>query len=122
MNACLLTMSTLESLGEIVGLLLVFILVLAAAYVTTRWIAKHTAGTLKTGNIKVIETYKLGPNRYLQIVRVADRYLVLAVSKDQITFLTEVSEEELVFPPEKGDSEVPFQELFKKAARGKKKD
>lgn len=115
-----LTMSTLESVGEILGLLVVFLLVLAGTYVTTRWIARQSAGKLHSSNMTVIETYKLAPNRYLQIVRVAGRYLVLAVSKDQISFLTELSEEEVVLPSE-NTAPLSFQEVLK-GIRSKKRD
>jgi len=118
-------MSTLQSLGEILGLLLVFLLVMLLTWLTTRWISKHTAIASRSGNIKVLETYKLAPDRYLQIVKVVERYLVLAVTKDRVSVLVELQKEEVPLESRgessMGDSSqgASFQEILKKLSSGK---
>lgn len=131
MKAWLTGMTLGESLGEIAGLLLVFLFVLFITYQATRWIARYSAGQVRSGSIQVIETYKLAPNRYLQIVRVAGRYLVLAVSKDQISFLTELSEEEVTAEKEEASKKnvlstgqaaskgISFSVILERLAKGK---
>ncbi len=131
MEAWLAGMSLGESLGEIAGLLLIFVFVLFITYQATRWIARYSAGQVRSSSFQVIETYKLAPNRYLQIVRVAGRYLVLAVSKDQISFLTELSEEELYAAKKEEDASeqakqgqalpggISFQDLWERLTKGK---
>ena len=119
MESWLVGMSLWESLGEIAGLLLVFFLILVLTWLTTRWIAGHTAGQMESGNIKVIETYKLAQNRYLQIVQIAGRYLVLAISRDQITLITELSEEEVKTPESRVSGQISFQDILKRLQKQK---
>lgn len=84
-----------ESLLQFFVLLLVFIFVLAITYFTTRWIAKYQQGQVSNRNIQVVETYKITTNKYIQIIKVANKYMAIAVSKDNITYLSELDENEL---------------------------
>lgn len=87
--------SVAKSALELVGMLVVFLLILVAAYYTTKWIGKNEAGFKTNGNLKIIETCRISSNMAIQIVKAGNRYLLIGVSKEQITFLTELSEEEL---------------------------
>ena len=120
MTGWLVGMSLGESIAEIFGLLVIFILILFLTYLTTRWIAKQTAGQSRAGNIRVIETYRLATNRYLQIVKVAERYFVLAVSREQIALVAEVSEDEIQMPKEPAMVSASFQDILKKLQKQEK--
>ncbi|MDD3205309.1 MAG: flagellar biosynthetic protein FliO [Lachnospiraceae bacterium] len=85
----------LDGIGEFLTVLIIFVFVLAITYFSTRWIANYQKGHVFSKNIEVIETYKITPNKYLQIVKTGDKYLVIAVCKDTITFLTELTEEQI---------------------------
>ena len=112
-------MDSLSSLAEVLGLIVVLILILVATYYTTRFIAKQTSGQLTARNIKVIETYKISPTKYIQIVYVAGRYLAIAVSKDQVTMLTEVSEDDIVIPEHGDNVKVSFSEMMGRIKKSK---
>ena len=86
---------SLDGIGEFLTVLIIFVFVLAITYFSTRWIANYQKGHVFSKNIEVIETYKITPNKYLQIVKTGDKYLVIAVCKDTITFLTELTEEQI---------------------------
>ena len=87
--------STLHSLGQLIWVLVLFVLVLLLTLLTTRWIAKYQQGQLHNQNLKIIETLKVSVNGYIQIIRAGDVYLVIAVSKDHIEKLAEIPPDRL---------------------------
>ena len=103
----LLTISSgLASFFRLIGILLVFLFVLAVTYATTKWIAHYQQGIAANRNIQVIETFRITNNKFIQIIQVGERYLVISVCKDTINILTEITEDELVWKPsneEEGD-------------------
>ena len=80
---------------QLLGVIIVFLLVLAATYYITKWIAKSGVVQPQSKNIKVIETFKIAPNKYIQIVQLGNRYYSIGVSKEHITFLSALDEEQL---------------------------
>ena len=88
--------SALESGIQLLGVVLIFVFVLAATYFTTKWIANYQRTTTKNRNIRIIETCRLTSNKYIQIVQVGEKYLAIAVSKDTITVLAELSGDEII--------------------------
>ena len=89
------TVSMLRNLGQLIWVLVLFVLVLLLTLLTTRWIAKYQQGQLHNRNLKVIETLKVSANGYIQIIKAGDVYLVIAVSRDHIEKLAEVTEDQL---------------------------
>ena len=59
----------LENVLQLVVVLIVFVLVLFAAFYSTKWIAKNGGIQSRVRNIKVIETYKIAPKMSLLLVR-----------------------------------------------------
>ncbi len=80
---------------QLLGMILVFVLVLAVTYYVTKWIAKSGAVQSYARNIKVIETFKIAPNKYIQIIELGNRYYAIGVTKENITFLSSLDEEQL---------------------------
>lgn len=62
-------------------LLIIFGIVLAVCYFTTRFIANFQQGRMNDSNMKVIEATKIAPNKYLEIVRIGKKYYALAIGK-----------------------------------------
>lgn len=89
------TVSMLHNLGQLIWVLMLFVLVLLFTLLTTRWIAKYQQGQLHNQNLKIIETLKVSANGYIQIIRAGDVYLVIAVTKDHIEKLAELREDQL---------------------------
>lgn len=94
--------STLENALQLIGLIIVFVLILAAAYFTSKFVGTTTVTNLKNRNFKVIETYKIAPNRFLQIIEVSGKYVVIGVSKDHIEYITELDADQVI----KSDGEI----------------
>lgn len=96
--------SGLESFFRLVGVLLIFVFVLAITYVCTRWIARYQKGMNANKNIQVMETFRITNNKYIQIVKIGKVCLAIAVCKDTVSVLCRLEEEELEWKP---DSDTP---------------
>lgn len=111
----LVNQGALESVVQFVTALLIFVFVLVITYLTSRYIASFQKQSMTGRNIEVIETTKLTPNKYLQIIRAGDQYLLIAVCKDTVTMLAQLDGDNLIM--EKTDSTLPleFGDILKKA-------
>lgn len=87
--------SWLNSIAQLLSVLALFALVLLLTWLTTRWIAGYQKGQMHNQNLRVVETLKLTANNYIQIIEVGDVYLVIAVSKDHVEKLAEISKDQL---------------------------
>ena len=89
--------SGIDSVVQFMTVLIMFVFVLGITYFTTRYIAKIQKGQMSNKNMELIDTLRISNNKYLQIVRVGERYYCMAVCKDTVTLLGEIQKEELVF-------------------------
>ena len=101
-----------ESFFQLISVLLIFLFVLAITYLTTRWIGKYQQGMLQNKNIQVVETFRVSNNKFIQIIQVGRKYLVISVCKDVVNVLTELTEEELVWKPSQEDQGIKVNESF----------
>lgn len=115
--------STTDSYLQFMTVLFLFVVVLAITYATTKWIANYQKGKAVCGNIEVIETSRIASNKYIQIIRIGSKYLAIAVGKDEVHMLTELSEEELIWK-ETQKAEIDFASVLQKFKRhgGKEND
>ena len=90
----LLTGNT-DSYAQFITVLIIFVLVLAVTALVTRWIANYQKEQSVNVNIEVIETTRISGNKYIQIVRLGEKYVAIAVCKDTVTLLGEISKEQL---------------------------
>lgn len=90
-----LTAQTVQSLFELLGLILIFIIVLVVCYFTTRFVAGKQMVQKKVGNFEIIETFAISQNKYLQLIRMGNKYVVISVAKDSVTYITELDESEI---------------------------
>ena len=69
-------------------------------------------------NLHIIETIHVGNNKIVEIVQAGTKYLVIAVGKDEVHLLTELSEAELTEIPVSDSSSMlssdSFQDIFNK--------
>lgn len=64
----------------------------------------------------MIDSYRISQNKFIQILRIGDRYLAVAVCKDIVTVLTELTEEEIVRSErQNAGTAMQFDEILKKA-------
>ena len=109
-----------ESILELFTIFIIFILVLVITWFATKWIANTQQMKGKSSNIEILETFRLAPNKYIQIVRVGDKFFSMAVCKESIEFLGEISGEQLL-SPDKQENNVPdFYKLLDKVLKSDK--
>ena len=84
-----------ESAAQFLTVLVLFIVVLALTYFTTKFVGNYQKLQGFGKNIEAIETYRITGNKFLQIVRVGRKYYLLSIGKDEVNSIAELSEEEL---------------------------
>lgn len=112
-----------ESFAQFVTAILIFLFVLALTYFTTRFVGKFQKNQLGYRNFEPIESYRVTNGKYLQLVRIGEKYIVIGIGKDSITMICEVPEEEVTLLSEKGAVTDAFKDFMDKAkARVGKRD
>ncbi|MFV0464730.1 MAG: flagellar biosynthetic protein FliO [Lachnospiraceae bacterium] len=91
----LISSSGLANIGQFVGVLFMFAIVLLLTYLTTRWIANYQKVHIKTGNLKLIESIQVATGKYVQILKAGDEYLVIGVGKEEISLLSKLPEDQI---------------------------
>ena len=114
MNVLMTSYSRLSSFAQLITLLIVFVFVLALTFYATKWMAKMQKSQYKSSNIDVIETFRLSNTKYIQIIKLGEKYIAIAICKDTVTFLTELEEEQIDLMQTTEEMNVGFQEILKK--------
>ena len=83
---------------SVLGLLAVVLLVLAGAYLFTRWAGQSLGGGLlsarSNGRLQVLDRAAVGRDQNLLVVRAGQRYLLLGSTPAGVTLLLELTREE----------------------------
>lgn len=112
----------LDMLGQFFLLIVIFIVILALAYYSTKWASNlrmRGAGSL---NMKVLESVSVGNQSMIELIKAGNKYFLVGVTKDNITFLTEIDEDNLVFDEDGEFSKaIPFEKYLKDYFNKKKK-
>ncbi len=111
----------MDSYLQLISMLLVFVIVLAATYFFTKWMAGYQRSKTSTGNIEVIETARISTTKYIQIVRIGQKYVAIAVGKDEVTSLGEISREDLIIREDNPKDSTSFKDILEKIKSEKKK-
>lgn len=105
-------MSNWDNLLQLLGVSILFIFILVITYYTTKFVGGVKLGKTKNSNFRVLETYKVTQNKYLQLVQIGTRYFVISVSKDDIRFIAELNENEVKQQEETKPQKGNFTEIF----------
>lgn len=101
-------MSPLESVLKLIGVLLLFIIILAATYFTTRLIGNIQNNQRKKSNFKIIEGFKVAPGKYLQLIQIGSKYYLIGIGKNEISIIKEIKQEDLLLGEELEVSQLDF--------------
>jgi flagellar protein FliO/FliZ len=112
------SVSTWDSFIQMLGLVILLIVILIAAYYTTKFIGGMKQGQLKHSNFQVIDAYRIGPNKAIEIVKIANKYVVIAIGKDSINYITELDEAEVFIKSEQGKEAQSFTQTLDKLRNG----
>lgn len=112
--------TTTNRFWDFLVILFIFVLVLAATALTTKWIADYQKKQGTGSNVELIETTSLGGNKYVQIVRIGKKYMAIAVGKDTITMLGEIPADQIkrVNDIQKRDFKGLLEKALKKESLG----
>lgn len=116
------TLSSTNTYVEFITICIIFIGVLALTLYVTRWIAKYQRVQNAGKNIEIIEASRIDASKYMELVRVGEKYFVIAVCKDTVTMLTEVPAEQLKFTSPEETTDNTFGSLLEKAKQSIFKD
>ena len=108
--------AAVNSIAQFVTVLLIFLFVLVITYFTTRYIASIEKKRMVTGNMELLDALRISNNKYLQIVKVGNKYLCLAVCKDTVTMLVELEQEDIK-EIESEIKPVNFQDILEKVKK-----
>ncbi|MGN0328257.1 MAG: flagellar biosynthetic protein FliO [Lachnospira sp.] len=103
MMALAVTGGRLEAFAQLITLLVVFALVLALTYFTTRWVGNFQKNKLAGSNVQILETMRISNSKYIQVVKVGKKCFTIAVCKDTVTYLCEVDENDLIYSSSSSD-------------------
>ncbi|HAG69817.1 MAG TPA: hypothetical protein DCL38_07580 [Lachnospiraceae bacterium] len=95
--------SRIDSVAQFVTVLLAFVFVLVITLLGTRLIGNYQKKQSFSGSFESIEGFRIANNKYLQLVRIGKRYFVLAVGKEEVSVVTEISEGELELSDKNGE-------------------
>ena len=102
-----------DSVVQLITVLFIFVAVLFITLYVTKWVAGFQKHQMIGRNMKVIETMRLTPTQFVQIVKVGKQYLAIAVSKEQVTLLAQLDEDELA-DIEDETVETDFSKVFER--------
>ena len=112
--------ANVDGYAQFITVLVIFVVVLGVTAMTTKWIANYQRQQSVNENVQVIETTRIANNKYVQIIRVGETYMAIAVCKDTVTMLGEIPAEQL-----KCGTAVQgfvFKDIFDKALKISKAD
>ena len=116
-----LSTSGVENVLRLLVTVIAFILILLLTYFATRFMASYQKSSTIGTNFELIETYRLSNTKYMQLLRVGKRYVVIAVCKDTVVSITELGEEEVLMPDYTKGQE-PFKKIFENLKREYQRD
>ena len=102
-------------IAELITVLLIFILVLVITALTTRFVGGYQKLQGKNRNLEVIETIRVANNKYVQIVRAADKYIGIGSGKNEISMLTEVNGDALINSGQESTAGLSFSAIIDSA-------
>lgn len=108
----------MNSFAQFITVLLIFLIVLAVTYFVTRFIGNYQKTAGSSGNIELIESARISPSVYVQIVRIGKKYVALSVSKDSSSFICDIPKEDLVFNDDGTLSGLKFDAILDKVRAG----
>ena len=106
------------AIAQFLTVIFLFIVILALTYFTTRFIAGYQKNHSVNTNIESVEVMRLSPSQYVQIIRIGSKYVAIAVSKDSIEKLCELSSEDVEAISQEEPSMNSFRDVMDKIKQG----
>lgn len=108
--------SKIDSFVQLITVLILFVFVLGITWLVTRYIAGFQKGKMQGNNFEAIDSLRISQNKYIQILRIGNHYVAIAVCKDTVTVLAELDKDEIVNPEDfTSGMPVQFEEFLDRA-------
>lgn len=104
------------SYAQLITVLIMFVAVLGITAWVTKWLANYQRVQNVNANIEIVETVRITANKYIQLVRVGETFMAIAVCKDTVTMLGEIPAEQLKFR-DPNQNKINFKELLEKTIK-----
>ena len=115
------TSTNVQMAGKLIVLILVFVFVLFLSYLAARIAGGFQSNVInKQSNIRVIEIFRISSNKTIEIIKIGDQYLAIAVSKDNVCLLTKLDKDEIK-EQEKTLEPIDFKQILDKMKNEKHK-
>lgn len=101
-----------NSYVQFITVILLFLFVVLITFVTLKVISRIQKGQSYGSNIEVIESRAVANGKFLQIVRAGDKYILIAVGKDEISMLTELDADSLMLASDTEKKDTGFASVF----------
>ncbi len=99
------------------GKVLIFLILIIALIFVLAWLASRLRGqgfVQSSGNLKIVESQSIGVKEKIAVVQVGNKQILVGITSQQITHLTDLEEPLAVQVPQ---GNVNFSDLLKKAIR-----
>ncbi len=118
----IVVLASLESIKNILTLILAFVFVLMLAYYGAKLTAKYQGNMLNNrSNIKIIESFRVGGNKIIAIAKIGKSYYALGIGKEEINLIDKIELDDLVdFQSSneiKGANKLDFKSIFAQAKK-----
>lgn len=95
-----------------VSLIILFLIVIIAAYYVTILYVRYQKKGGKQNNLEIVEAIQLGQGKNLFLVRAGNKFLVISSTKNQVSYITELRPEDIVFT--KQEPKMGFKSILSK--------
>ena len=94
-NNDMILLAGIDDVVQFITVIIIFIIVLALTYLTSRFVGGYQKNRYSGRNIQVLEAMTISTNKVLQIVQAGDRCFAIVVCKDTVTLLGEIDKSSL---------------------------
>lgn len=111
-----------DSVGSTIVLVAVFLLIIAGAYFSTKFLSVKSAGFMKGKYMQVKERLPLGRDKNLLLVQAGSRYFVVGVTAQTMQVLGTLEEGELTPIPQAEQDKQAFPSFRDWLTKAKRQD
>ena len=108
----ILLTSSLNSFIQLLGAIVIFLFVLALTYFVTKWLGGVQKSSMHNKNLQLLESLQISNGKYIHIIKAGEKYRVVAVGKEEVSLLAELTEEQLTELPKTAEP-IPAKQQFK---------
>lgn len=86
----------LDGIGTAVGTMIVVLVILYLTYLFTKTVGRGMGGRNQSSYIKLLDQLMIAQDRSIAVVKIGNRCFLIGIASSEITYLTELQEEDLV--------------------------